>query len=145
MNLDSVRAFCLAMPHATENVQWGCDLCLKIAGQRMFCVMSLEPAPVVCSFKCTPERFVELQEIEGIIPAPYMARAHWVSLQRFDVLRDAEIKELLTTSYQLNYEKLPKKLRTELEATPAIKKLAKKAPARKKAAKKKAAKATRSS
>jgi predicted DNA-binding protein (MmcQ/YjbR family) len=106
MNLDSVRAFCLAMPHATENVQWGCDLCLKIAGQRMFCVMSLEPAPVVCSFKCTPERFVELQEIEGIIPAPYMARAHWVSLQRFDVLRDAEIQGTARhQAYQLKYEK----------------------------------------
>ena len=30
---------------------------------------------------CTPEMFAELIEREGIIPAPYLARAMWVQEQ----------------------------------------------------------------
>ena len=115
MNSESVRAHCLSFPHATENVQWGNDLVFKIAG-KMFAVMVLEPpAKYVLSFKCTEEKFNELTEQDGIDPAPYMARNKWAALERFDVLSDRELKELLRNSYQLVYDKLPKKLRTQLE------------------------------
>lgn len=113
MNSESVRAHCLSFPHATENVQWGADLCFKIGG-KMFAVMALEPSKYVMSLKCTEERFNELIEQEGIDPAPYMARNKWAALERFDVLSDRELKELLSTSYQLVFDKLPKKLRTQL-------------------------------
>src|SRR5215210_9000100 len=114
MNSESVRAHCLSFPHATENVQWGNDLVFKIAG-KMFAVMVLEPpAKYVLSFKCTEEKFNELTEQEGIDPAPYMARNKWVALERFDVLSDRELKELLRNSYQLVFEKLPKKVQAEL-------------------------------
>ena len=33
MNLDSLRTCCLALPDATENVQWGADLVFKIGGK----------------------------------------------------------------------------------------------------------------
>ena len=114
MNSESVRAHCLSFPHVTETVQWGNDLVFKIAG-KIFAVMVLEPpAKYVMSFKCTEEKFNELIEQEGIDPAPYMARNKWVSLERFDVLSDRELKELLRNSYQLVFDKLPKKLRTQL-------------------------------
>ena len=79
--IDWVRAFCLALPHATEDVQWEHDLLFRIAG-KMFCVANLEPgiSPTRIAFKCTPQKFAELVEIEGIIPAPYMARNHWVAM-----------------------------------------------------------------
>jgi predicted DNA-binding protein (MmcQ/YjbR family) len=114
MNSESVRAHCLSFPHATENVQWGNDLVFKIAG-KMFAVMVLEPpAKYVLSFKCTEEKFNELIEQDGIDPAPYMARNKWAALERFDVLTDRELQELLRNSYQLVFDKLPKKLRTQL-------------------------------
>ena len=76
------------------------------------------------SFKCTPEKFAELVEQNGIVPAPYVARYHWVALERFNVLSDKELKALLRTAYDLVFEKLPKKLKTELEgqSVPARKK-----------------------
>ena len=114
MNSESVRAHCLSFAHATENVQWGNDLVFKIAG-KMFAVMVLEPpAKYVLSFKCSEEKFNELIEQDGIDPAPYMARNKWAALERFDVLGDRELKELLRNSYQLVFDKLPKKLRTRL-------------------------------
>jgi predicted DNA-binding protein (MmcQ/YjbR family) len=117
--IDWIRSFCLSLPHATEDVQWEHNLLFRIAG-KMFCVANLEPAvsPTKLSFKCTPEKFAELVEIEGIIPAPYMARNHWVAILALDALRRPELEELVRNSYQLVREKLPKKTLAELDARP---------------------------
>ena len=121
--IDWVRAFCLSLPHATEDVQWEIDLLFRIAG-KMFCVANLEPAmnKTKIAFKCTPEKFAELVEIEGVIPAPYMARNHWVAMIEMDALRQPEIKDLIQASYQLVLEKLPRKKQAELRNAPSAKK-----------------------
>ena len=117
MNLESLRKYCKQLPHVTEDVKWGNDLCFLIGG-KMFVVTCLDATnPIKVSFKCTPETFAELLELDGIIPAPYMARNHWVSLERWDALRDAELKELVGTAYQLVKGKLPKKVQAGLEAS----------------------------
>ncbi len=130
MNLESVREYCLSLPHATEMVQWVDHLLFKVGG-KMFAIMALEPQDVVLSFKATPDSFYEMQEVEGVIPAPYMAKAQWLALERVDSLRDDELKKLLATSHRLIFEKLPKKTKEELAA-------GKKLTARKKSLKKKA-------
>src|SRR5260370_27735077 len=113
--IDWVRAFCLTLPHTTEDVQWEHDLLFRIAG-KMYCVANMEPqlVPTKIAFKCTPEKFAELVEVEGIIPAPYMARNHWVAMIEMDALRQAESKDLVRSSYQLVLQKLPKKQQAEL-------------------------------
>jgi predicted DNA-binding protein (MmcQ/YjbR family) len=117
MDIESVRSFCLALPHTDEKIQWGNDLLFRI-GEKMFAVAALEPShSVALSFKCTPEKFAELVEQDGIIPAPYMARHHWVGLERFDALPGRELKPLLANSYQMTLEKLPKKLQASLAAS----------------------------
>lgn len=115
MDIDRLREFCLSFPHTTENVQWEYALCFKVAG-KLFAVTRLEVGPVALSFKCTPENFAELCELEGVIPAPYMARAQWVALRRLDTLPERELRDCLAESYRLVWEKLPKKLRAELES-----------------------------
>ena len=131
MDSESVRAHCLSFPYATENVQWGNDLVFKIAG-KMFAVMALEgPVKYLMSFKCTEEKFNELIEREGVDPAPYMARNKWVAIERFDVLSDKELKALLRNSYDLVLEKMPKKVRQQLGASPAPATRPKKAAAKK--------------
>lgn len=117
MDIESVRKFCLSLPHTDEKVQWGNDLLFRI-GEKMFAVAALEPSHgVALSFKCTPEKFAELVEQKSIIPAPYMARHHWVGLERFDALPDRELKPLLKNAYQMVLEKLPKKVQAELAST----------------------------
>jgi predicted DNA-binding protein (MmcQ/YjbR family) len=114
MDIEQVDAYCLSFPHATENVQWGNDLVFKIAG-KMFAVIGLAPASDHClSFKCTPEKFAELTERAGIVPAPYVARYHWVAFERFNAVSEKELKTLLRNSYDLVFEKLPKKIREQL-------------------------------
>ncbi len=114
MDIESVRKFCLSLPHVTEDIQWESDLLMRI-GNKMFAVISLEPSSDHCmSFKCTPEKFAELVEREGIMPAPYVARYHWVALEKFNVLPASELKSLLKVAYQLVHDKLPKKVRDGL-------------------------------
>ncbi|HUI85027.1 MAG TPA: MmcQ/YjbR family DNA-binding protein [Candidatus Binatia bacterium] len=115
MDIEAIRRYCLGFPHTTENMQWGSDLCFKVDG-KLFVVTALEPGPVRLSFKCTPESFAELCERPGIRPAPYMARAQWVSLEQLNSLPDAELRELIAESYRLVWERLPKMRREELQA-----------------------------
>ena len=116
MDIESVRKFCLSLPHVDEKVQWGNDLLFRI-GEKMFAVVALEPSHgAALSFKCTPEKFAELVEQDGIFPAPYVARYHWVALERFDALRERELKELLENAYRLILEKLPPKTRAQFES-----------------------------
>jgi predicted DNA-binding protein (MmcQ/YjbR family) len=115
MNLDAIRSYCLSLPHATEGIQWGNDLLFRISG-KIFAVIGLDP-PNSLAFKCTPEKFDELIERDGIIPAPYMARNKWVKLETLDVLGDRELKTLINNSYEMILSKLPKKTQAELGAT----------------------------
>ena len=121
MDIESTHAHCFSFPHVTEEVLWGNDLVFKIGG-KMFAVIGLEPASDHCmSFKCTPEKFAELTERNGIVPAPYVARYHWVALESFAALSEKELKALLRNSYDLVIEKLPKKKKAELEKGSATK------------------------
>lgn len=65
-------------------------------------------------FKVEAPRFLEFTDRPGIMPAPYMARAHGISLVNPDALRDAERDALLRASYGLVLSKLPKRTRRKL-------------------------------
>lgn len=115
MDAEQIRKYCLSLPHVTERVQWGNDLLFCI-GDKMFTVLGLDPKySVKMSFKCTPEKFAELVELEDIIPAPYVARYHWVALENLDALPARDLKGLLKKAYELVRDKLPKKVRESLK------------------------------
>jgi len=115
MRLDRLKTYALSLPRATANKQWGDDLVFKIAG-KMFFVISLDADTAErVSFKCSPADFKRLtRDIEGIIPAPYLARHFWVSVEDLSVLPEAELRDRIRTSYDLVRTKLPKKVQTTL-------------------------------
>ena len=137
--VESIRKVCMSFPHSTEQIQWGYDLVFKIAG-KMFAITPLEPAPVFLTIKASDESFAELTERPGIIPAPYLARAKWVALERADAVSPAELASLLRNSYDLVVAKLPAKTRAALSsakpkskrAGPAAKSARKREPSRSK-------------
>ena len=98
MDVESIRNFCLSFPDATENLQWVEDLCFKVRG-KIFAVLDLGSVPQRLSFKCTPEKFAELTEQEGIRPAPYVGRYKWVMLERLSSLPAQELKNLIRESF----------------------------------------------
>jgi len=110
-DVDAIRKFCLSFADATENMQWGEDLCFKVYG-KIFAVVDLSKGKLVpISFKCTTEKFQELLEIEGIAPAPYVGRYKWVLLERASVLMSANLEDLIRQSYELVLSKTPARAR----------------------------------
>jgi predicted DNA-binding protein (MmcQ/YjbR family) len=119
MDAERAREYLLRLPHAVETMQWGANLVFwvgdKAIGGKMFAVLNLdEDQKAVVSFAAGPERYAELLESEGVFPAPYLARAHWVSLRHWGVLRSSELEEQFKLAHSLVYNKLPKKTRDVL-------------------------------
>jgi predicted DNA-binding protein (MmcQ/YjbR family) len=115
MDLEAIRRLCLRLPHVTEKVQWGEHLVFKV-GDKMFLVASLEPSKHALSLKVSPEAFEQLQEIDGIVPAPYLARAKWLALRDLGLLQDDEMRDLIRAAHQLVFDSLPRSRREALAA-----------------------------
>jgi predicted DNA-binding protein (MmcQ/YjbR family) len=103
-----------AWPGVDSSIKWEDDLVFSVAG-KMFCVTCLRgPHAGSLSFKVEDERFLELTGQPGFAPAPYLARAHWVYLEKPGKLPAAELRALLRRSYELVRARLPKKTQREL-------------------------------
>lgn len=101
-------------PGVTADIKWEVDRVLSVAG-KMFCALALDgPKKGQLSFKVDAERFLEFTDRPGIHPAPYLARAHWVSVAPLSQPGEAEMRQWLADSYALVASKLPAKTRREL-------------------------------
>jgi len=111
MKTAALRRLVSAWPGVSEDVKWGNDLVFSVGG-KMFCAMDAESGQGL-SFKVEQSRFLELTDRPGIIPAPYLARAHWISLADPGALSKDETQALVRGSYQLVRGKLSQKLQRE--------------------------------
>jgi len=120
VDAERIRAFLLTLPHVAETMQWGANLVFwagdKAIGGKMFALVNLDEDQRggVIAYAAGPERYSELLEIEGLSPAPYLARAHWVSASRWDVFRTSEWQSELTAAHALVINKLPARTRAVL-------------------------------
>ena len=135
MDPERVRAYLLKLPHVAETMQWGANLVFwvgdKTIGGKMFALINLdEPTGdelsgrkprAVISYAAGPTRYPDLLEREGLIPAPYLARAHWIAALHWDAFTPTEWKAELLAAHALVLAKLPPKTRKLLTA-PALKK-----------------------
>jgi predicted DNA-binding protein (MmcQ/YjbR family) len=113
MDIEAIRDYCLSLPATTEDIQWGNDLLFRVA-KKFYAGIELNPAVRhQLFFKCEPDTFAELVERDGVMPASYIGRYHWVAV-RLDALTVEELKKLIATSYELILKKLPTKLKLRL-------------------------------
>src|SRR5919198_766604 len=112
--IEWLRPYCMSFPHATESIQWGDHLVFKVAG-KCFAITSFEPVQYVLTIKCAPEKFNEMVERPGVVPAPYLARAKWIAFESEDALTRTEWKSVIRESYDLVWVKLPQRMRQALE------------------------------
>lgn len=114
MDITDLMAWVAAWPGVEDSVKWEDDLVFTVAG-KMFCVLCLRgPHAGSTSFKVDDHRFLELTERPGFIPAPYLARAHWVQVAEPARLPVPELQAFLRQSYELVRAKLPKKTQRDL-------------------------------
>ncbi|MEO8487327.1 MAG: MmcQ/YjbR family DNA-binding protein [Betaproteobacteria bacterium] len=117
MKLESLRKHVATLPGAVIDVKWGADECASVGG-RMYAVFGTERGRASnVAFKVDAGRFLELTDRAGIVPAPYLARAHWVQVTDAKALSDDEARSLLERSYALVVAKLTRRFRDGLAAT----------------------------
>jgi predicted DNA-binding protein (MmcQ/YjbR family) len=80
----------------------------------MFAVSGSAVPATGISFKVDDERFLELTDRPGIIAAPYLARAKWVTLSPDAQLGNEEVAALLRRSWELVFARLTKKLQRQI-------------------------------
>ncbi len=119
MDNERIREICLSLPHVVETVNWGHHLVYWAAdrdiGGKMFAMTDLDGIGTgVLWFHCGAERFHELLETDGIIASPYLAKAHWVTMMRWDTLKPRQVEDELRRARELIFEKLPKRVKTVL-------------------------------
>ncbi|WP_249673230.1 MmcQ/YjbR family DNA-binding protein [Pseudomonas abieticivorans] len=107
MTEHDVVQFCLSLPGAREDYKWGGVRVFSIADTKMFALIGLAGDGV--SFKVDQALFLGHVDRPGVRPAPYLARAHWVSVAAPYALGDAELRGLLKRSHQLVVQRLAKK------------------------------------
>jgi predicted DNA-binding protein (MmcQ/YjbR family) len=110
----AIDRFCLALPHATKVVQWEGVHVYKIGG-RMFCLVAPENHSVArLSIKVPDEHYEVISQAPGFRPAPYLARARWVSIDDPKAIPAADLKRYLRRAYDVVAAKLPRKTQRAL-------------------------------
>ena len=114
MNAEDLEALCGHWPGVTSSIKWEDDLVYSVAG-KMFAVSCLRgPDRERLSFKVDAERFLELTDQPGIVPAHYMARAFWITIAEPERFKREVIDEFVRHSYELVRAKLSKRQQATL-------------------------------
>lgn len=122
MDAERARQMMLQLPHVCETLQWGDNLVFwvgdKACGGKMFALIDLSGVhSLAISFAAGPQRSQELLEMEGFRPAPYLARAHWIGAETWDVFSTAGWRAELAQAHAYVYGRMPAKVRAKLASS----------------------------
>jgi predicted DNA-binding protein (MmcQ/YjbR family) len=115
VDLESIRAYCLAKPGTSEDFPFDADtLVIRVKG-KIFIFLPLERVPASISLKGDPVENETLREqYEGIAGAYHLNKKYWNSLDLESGLPNSLITRLIDQSYALVAAGLPKSVRSEL-------------------------------
>lgn len=115
MDVETFRTYCLGLPHCTESLPFDeVTLCFKIADLKIFAILPLDK-PYSTNLKCDPQRAIELREQYQAVEAGFHSnKKHWNTISFNNDLSDECLLDLIKHSYQLVWEKIPKKIRQNL-------------------------------
>ncbi|NVK35971.1 MAG: MmcQ/YjbR family DNA-binding protein [Rhodobacteraceae bacterium] len=115
MTREEFNQFCASLPATTHVVQWGNASVWKVGG-KIFAICSRwgDGEGDRFNFKCSDLAYQMLIQEDGLVPAPYLARAKWVQMNKPGALNDDELKQYITAAHALISSKLTRRARKEL-------------------------------
>jgi predicted DNA-binding protein (MmcQ/YjbR family) len=107
--IDILREYCLTKKEVSESFPFDeSTLVFKVHG-KMFALFSLSREPLQINLKCEPEKAIELrEECYQVIPGYHSNKKHWNNIILENISIDF-VKQWIDHSYQLVWDKLPKK------------------------------------
>lgn len=113
MNIEAIRAYCLKLPHTTEDMAFGEAYLLFRVCNRIFACYGFEREDYFV-LKCDPDYAVELRDRHPEIePAWHWNKRYWNQLRLSGQLSDELIRALIRHSYNEVVKKMPRRTRDE--------------------------------
>lgn len=115
MDLEQLRAFCLAHKAVSEDMPFGDSTLVFRVLHKIFALASLDEVGKV-NLKCDPELALELRERypDEVVAGYHMNKKHWNTVKYDGTINDVLIREWITHSYNLVAQSLTKKEREAL-------------------------------
>lgn len=119
MDLEALRAYCLGLPLATEEMPFGEDFWVCKVGGKIFLIANLAQGGRSISLKCQPDYALELRDryAGSILPGYHLNKRHWNTLHT-DQLPQTLVEHLIRHSWNQVTAGLSRRRRTELGLTP---------------------------
>jgi len=115
MNIETLRAYCLAKNGVEETFPFGEQTMVFKVGGKMFLLTSMNDSPLQFNAKCDPDRAVELRDqYDAVQPGYHMNKQHWNTVIVDGSMPAKLLRQLIDDSYDLVVQSLPKKVREEL-------------------------------
>lgn len=112
MNVEEIRAFCMAKTGTTESFPFDNETLVFKVGNKIYALVSLEKLSI--NLKCDPERAIDLREKhDGISPGYHMNKQHWNTIVP-ELIPQTLLIDLINHSYELIFDSLPKKIKVEI-------------------------------
>src|SRR4051812_46597386 len=115
-------SWCRGLPHARAERKWGNTLVFMLE-KKMFALFILDDRerPVELWCKVDDDVFLSYTDQPGIRPAPYLARAKWIAMEK-QAMTDAMARSILRRAHEIVFAKLPKRVQSELRSEPGRRK-----------------------
>lgn len=115
MNIDDIRDYYLSLPHVSESFPFDEHILVFKVGSRMFGLCVLDSDEAFVQLKCDPDKAIDLRErFEAVEPAWHMNKKHWNKVYLNRDLTQQQVLDLVLHSYNLVWDKLPKREKTVL-------------------------------
>jgi predicted DNA-binding protein (MmcQ/YjbR family) len=121
MSARQLEALCGHWPGVTSDIKWETNRVLSVGG-KMFAMTPDDGSDGGrLSCKVDDARFLELTDQPGIIPAPYLARARWISIVEPHRFATVELEGYIRDAYTLVRGRLTRKYQAALAPLPIAK------------------------
>ena len=109
--IEELRNYCLAKKHVSESFPFDESTLVFKVHNKIFALICLEQDPLRMNLKCEPEKAIELREkFWQVIPGYHSNKKHWNTII-IDGLCLKQMQKWIDHSYQLVWDKLPRKIK----------------------------------
>jgi len=114
MNIEDYRNYCLRKPGTAEEFPFDDRTLVFKVGGRMYALTDIDEFQSI-NLKCDPDLALQLREkYPAVLPGYHMNKKHWNTILMDGTVPDRVVYEWIDLSYQLVYDKLPGRIKTNL-------------------------------
>ena len=119
MNVAQLKRFCQAFPASVETL-YGEPynfLVYSVGGKKFAYFKTSDPERWRFSMRVSSDRFIELTDVQGVKPARYRGRFHWITIVNVSGFPAPYLKELVEWSYRKAFASLSRGTQNAIRAS----------------------------